>query len=97
MVLGYDGGGCGRQSGYDRMAIHCLNALNGSIDVPGGVTIFTDFTLGAAEVDTDDIADRGLAAPRLDGLPEHRRLADHPIELLSEALEHGRPVAPDIL
>ncbi|MFQ5462520.1 MAG: molybdopterin-dependent oxidoreductase [Phycisphaerae bacterium] len=97
IVLGFDGGGCGQQAAYDRMAIHCLNALNGSIDVPGGVTVFTDFTLGAPEVETDAIAERGLAAQRLDGLPRQRRLSDHPIDLLAEALEQGRPFTPDVV
>ncbi len=97
IVLGYDGGGCGRQAVYDRMAIHCLNALNGSIDVPGGVTVFSDFGLLAAEVETDDIANRGLGSPRLDGLPQQRRLMDRGIDLLAESLAQGKPYTPDVL
>lgn len=52
---------------YARMAIHALNALVGSIDVPGGVLVQRDppFTPWP-EVVLDDAARAGLARPRVD-------------------------------
>ncbi len=97
IAIGYDGGGCGRQSAYDRMAIHCLNALNGSIDVAGGVTVFPEFDLGMTDPEIDEVAQRGLSAPRLDGTAAQRRLASHGIDLLREALQSGEPYAPELL
>lgn len=91
IALGYDGGGCGTQSAYDRMAIHCLNALVGSIDVPGGVTVFQELSLLNEDVGLDAIAERGLAQPRLDGGDAQHRLSDNAVDLLSESLLQGRP------
>ncbi len=45
IALGYDGGGCEAPATYDRMAIHCLNALVGNLDIPGGVTVFQTLSL----------------------------------------------------
>lgn len=104
IALGYDGGGCGAQATYDRMAIHALNALVGSIDMPGGVTVFQEMTLlqparptgmarpaGRHDFDLDDVAAAGLAQPRVDGPPEKRRLADNAVDLLAGAIQTGRP------
>jgi len=93
IAIGYDGGGCGRQSAYDRMAIHCLNALNGSIDVVGGVTVFPEFELWTEDAAIDDVAKRGLAAGRIDGTPDRRRLAAHGVDLLADALDRAEPYA----
>ncbi len=61
--------GTGMQSNgiFSRMAVHALNALVGSIDVPGGVLRqrqppFTPWP----ELVLDDVAENGLAQPRLD-------------------------------
>lgn len=97
LALGFDGGGCGTQASYDRMAIHCLNALVGSIDVPGGVTVFQDLTLLEADDVVDAVAERGLAKPTLDGPKAKRRLADSAIDLLADALVAGRPYATEAL
>lgn len=52
---------------YNRMAIHALNALVGSIDAPGGVVYQIDppFTKYPDPVQ-DDIAKAGVAQPRID-------------------------------
>lgn len=52
---------------FNRMAIHALNALVGSIDAPGGVTVqrsphFTDWPT----LELDAVAKAGLAMPRVD-------------------------------
>ncbi len=64
------GGGAGKHSNglYNLMAIHCLNALVGNIDAPGGVSVqeYPSFTAWPA-VNPDEIASRGLLKPRLDG------------------------------
>ena len=52
---------------YSLMAVHSLNALVGSIDVPGGVVFPPEAPLKAlAEVDLDEAAQRGVTQPRLD-------------------------------
>jgi len=97
IAIGYEGGGCGRQSAYDRMAIHCLNALNGSIDVAGGVTVFPEFDLWTTDPELDEIAKRGLAAQRLDGTSDRRRLGSNGIDLLRDALQGGEPYAAEAI
>ncbi len=53
---------------YNLMAIHCLNALVGNLDSPGGVIVqeYPPFTPWPA-VEPDEIAQAGLSKPRLDG------------------------------
>lgn len=52
-------------------AIHCLNALVGSIDSPGGVLIPQKVPLAKLPPPTlDEIAKQGLSRPRLDGAGE---------------------------
>ncbi|MBI2165338.1 MAG: molybdopterin-dependent oxidoreductase [Chloroflexi bacterium] len=52
---------------FNRMAIHALNALVGSIDVPGGVTVQKGPPLSADPgVVQDDISKKGAAQPRID-------------------------------
>lgn len=97
IALGFDGGGCGAQSTHDRMAIHALNALGGSIDVPGGVTVFRDVTLLDNHAPSDDVTRRGLLKPRLDGDPASRRLADNAIDLLTDSIKDGRPYSTEAL
>lgn len=91
VALGYDGGGCGTLPTYDRMAIHALNALGGSIDVPGGITVFQELSLFQGEYPIDEVAERGLAHSSLDGPATRRRLADNAVDLLTQSLESGRP------
>lgn len=91
IALGFDGGGCGRQATYHRMAIHALNALVGSIDVPGGVTVFQELSLLEDDFDHDGIAEEGLRQPALDGPGSKHRLAERAIDLLADAIQSGRP------
>lgn len=103
VALGFDGGGCSTQGTYTRMAIHCLNALVGSIDVPGGVTVFQELSLLQGESSSqesdgiDAIARRGLGQPRLDGPVVKRRLADHAVDLLADSIIEKKPYATEAL
>jgi len=97
IALGYDGGGCGAPATYDRMAIHCLNALVGNLDVPGGVTVFQDLSLLDTPLKVDEIAKEGLRTRRLDDPSGKRRLAGNAIDLLSEAIETGKPYSTKAL
>jgi anaerobic selenocysteine-containing dehydrogenase len=90
LALGFDGGGCAAQATYDRMAVHCLNALAGSIDVPGGVTVFREFSLLESEDDVDEIAAHGLSRSPLDGPTAKRRLSDSAVDLLADSINNGR-------
>ena len=97
IALGADGGGCGTPATYDRMAIHCLNALVGSLDVPGGVTVFQQLSLLDDKSELDATALRGVSSPRLDGPAGKRRLVGSAIDLLADAIESGRPYSTDAL
>ncbi|MFQ5414818.1 MAG: molybdopterin-dependent oxidoreductase [Phycisphaerae bacterium] len=91
VALGYDGGACGTQSTYDRMAIHCINALGGSIDVPGGVTVFEDVAV-LSEGDTGRRPDDGdTATGRAGDVGAGWPLAEHPVDRLAAAIESDRP------
>ncbi|MDO8631204.1 MAG: molybdopterin-dependent oxidoreductase, partial [Phycisphaerales bacterium] len=91
VAIGFDGGGCDAQATHNRMAIHALNALAGSIDVPGGVTVFRELTVLENDFEVDSVADQGLAAPRLDGAAAQHRLCESAVDLLADSIEHGRP------
>jgi anaerobic selenocysteine-containing dehydrogenase len=73
---------------YNRMAIHALNALVGSIDTPGGVLVqrgpaFTPWP----DVVQDDVAKVGNALPRVDGAGSARfPLAGNVYQRLPEAI-----------
>jgi len=97
VAIGFDGGGCGVQATYDRMAIHALNALAGNIDVPGGVTVFQELSVLEDDVEVDSLADRGLNATRLDGTMAEHWLRDSAVDLLAESIETGRPYPTEIL
>ncbi len=97
IALGFDGGGCGAPATYDRMAVHCLNALVGSLDVPGGVTVFQELSLLDDSSALGTSASRGVASPRLDGPVGKHRLAENAIDLLADAIESGRPYSTEAL
>ncbi len=97
IALGFDGGGCATQATYHRMAVHCLNALVGSIDVPGGVTVFRELSLLNGEDEIDEVARRGLANPSLDGPFTRCRLSDNAVDLLADSIESGRPYPTEAL
>ena len=72
LAIGFDGSGVSAQRCYDRMAIHSLNALVGSIDVPGGVTHFQEIDLLNGPIpEPDSPARKGMAQPRLDQADFH--------------------------
>ncbi|MCP4250386.1 MAG: molybdopterin-dependent oxidoreductase [bacterium] len=97
LALGFDGGGCGAMPTRDRIAIHCLNALVGSIDVPGGVTVFQELSLLEGDIEIDEVAEGGLASPPLDGPSAKRRLSDNAVYLLGESISRGRPYSTEAL
>ena len=77
-------------------AIHCLNALVGAVDRPGGTLYppevpFTPF----ASLPPDEIAERGRARPRLDGAESAPAplAAASAIHRLPEAIIKGEPYA----
>jgi len=83
---------------YTRWAIHCLNALVGSIDAPGGVVVPRDvpFTPLPA-VSRDAVAELGRARPRLDGAGSSEApLAASAGYRLPEALKSGKPYPAEV-
>ncbi len=97
VALGFDGGGCGAQATHARMAIHALNALAGSIDVPGGVTVFRDLAVLESDFELDSVADGGLTSPRLDGAAGQHRLSENAVDLLVDSIESDRPYKAEAL
>ncbi|MBI4595574.1 MAG: molybdopterin-dependent oxidoreductase [Candidatus Tectomicrobia bacterium] len=84
---------------HNRMAIHALNALVGSIEVPGGVVVprVVPFQEWKQPV-IDKIAERGLQRP---GIDESRiskfPLANHSLPNLTENIINGRPYRANAL
>lgn len=77
---------------YSLLAIHALNAMVGSIDVPGGVVFPEPPPLTLPDVELDTVAQRGSAQPRLDGPPPpHFPLARHKVSALADAIAAGKP------
>lgn len=78
---------------YNRLAIQALNALVGSIDVPGGVLLQKEPPLiPLPTVARDPVADRGLRHPRIDGASSRRfPLATQALPSLPDALLKGEP------
>lgn len=81
---------------YTAWAVHCLNALLGNVDRPGGTLFpgkipFTPFDA----LPRDEIAARGRARPRLDGVESGRGSfeAASAIHRLPEAMIKGEPYA----
>ncbi len=84
---------------YNRLAIHALNALVGSIEVPGGTVIQRRPPLAPLPpVARDAVALRGLAAPRIDGAGTAAGpLASSVLIALPESLRTGSPYRPKAL
>jgi len=90
---------------YSQWALHALNALVGSIDVPGGVMRQREAPLAPwPELALDEVAERGLSQPRADGadgpqfpladdVPHQLPLAPYPVEVLF--LYHSNPLYDD--
>jgi anaerobic selenocysteine-containing dehydrogenase len=73
---------------YSQWAIHALNALVGSIDVPGGVMRQMEPPLAPwPEPTLDEVAAQGLSQPRADGVGS----AEFP---LAESVSHALAQAP---
>lgn len=53
-------------SAYELMAVQSLNALAGAINQPGGMIIRKELPLTSSEPVLDEIAQKGLAQPRMD-------------------------------
>ena len=84
---------------YSLAAVHALNALVGSIDVPGGVVFPAEVPLKSlVAVEQDEVARRGLAQPRLDGAQtQNFPLAQSVVPSLVQAMASGKPYAPSAL
>lgn len=68
IVIGERGPAYGHDDIHTRMAIHSLNALIGSIGVPGGILAQTPLPLAALPAArADEVSAQGLNQPRIDG------------------------------
>lgn len=78
---------------YTRWAIHGLNALTGSLDVPGGVLVPPEIPLAPLPpLPRDPIAERGRGRPRVDGAGSREApLASSAVHRVPEAIRSGRP------
>lgn len=81
-----------------RWAVHCLNALGGSLEVSGGVLAPPPVPLAPLPpLAPDPLALRGRARPRLDGAGgAEAPLAASAIHRLPDALRTGRPYPAEI-
>ena len=83
---------------YTALAVNALNALVGSIEIPGGVQVqqYADYAPWSA-LPSDAVAEQARALPRLDGAG-----ADYPVALsayqtLADNLAQGKPYAVNAL
>ncbi len=91
LALGGDAVGQHTNGLFSQMAIHSLNALVGSIDVPGGVMMQRQPPLTPwPEVYADDVTTQGLAQLRIDG-PERYPLGHSTVHHLPESIMTGNP------
>jgi len=99
VALAERGASCHTNGLYTRLAIHALNALVGSIQVPGGTVIQRQPPLTPlAPVTRDSAAARGVAAPRIDGAGAVQApLASSAVSALPEVLRTGSPYRPKVL
>ena len=78
---------------YTAMAIHCLNALVGSIETPGGVQVQRYFACpGWPELPPDPVAEQGRQAERVDGAGTVFPLARHAYQAVADRILDGYPV-----
>jgi anaerobic selenocysteine-containing dehydrogenase len=86
---------------FDHLAAQTLNALVGSLDVPGGVLVPEEVPLAPwPPLPPDPVAEAGRAQPRLDGAGPRGK--DFPLlssdpERLSETILAGSPYPADVL
>ncbi len=78
---------------YAAMAIHMLNALVGSLDVPGGVLTQRYFDCAVwPDLPSDDVASKGLATERVDGAGTLFPLARNAYQAVADRILEGKPV-----
>lgn len=95
-----DGGAAAATNGLGTaMSIHALNALLGNLERPGGLLVQKPFPLKPwKDVEPDDLARKGLAAPRLDGAgTDDCPLARGRVQALPEAILSGAPCPANAL
>ncbi|NIS61720.1 MAG: molybdopterin-dependent oxidoreductase [Proteobacteria bacterium] len=84
----------GKRNGvYDQFSVHSLNALAGSIEVPGGVLRPRKVPLAELPpIQIDGVAEKGLEMPRIDGAGSPQfPLASHVPGSLPRALKENEP------
>ena len=78
---------------YTAMAVHMLNALVGSIDVPGGVlTQRYPMIQDWPEIEGDSVAEKGCSAGRIDGAGTKFPIAFHAYQAVADRILEGYPV-----
>lgn len=84
---------------YNRMAIHALNALVGSLEVPGGVLVQMGPPLTKGpDVVQDEVAKAGIKQPRIDSAGTKKYpLAGKVYQDLPESILSGEPYPIDTL
>ncbi len=99
--IALSGKGKGELNGslFECMAVHCLNALVGNINKPGGVMVHDPLPLSPLpEMKKDGIAREGLARPRLDQAGSRRFPFSHSlISNMGEAIDASDRSPVDIL
>lgn len=78
---------------YAAMAVHCLNALVGSIERPGGV-LRQRYPAARQwpELPADPVARRGCQAERVDGAGSHFPLGRHAYQAVADRVLEGYPL-----
>ena len=78
---------------YTAMAVHCLNALVGSIETPGGVQVQRyPACPGWPSLPPDPLAEGGRRAERVDGAGTLFPLARHAYQAVPDRIRAGYPV-----
>ncbi|MBI5304569.1 MAG: molybdopterin-dependent oxidoreductase [Chloroflexi bacterium] len=83
---------------FTALAIHALNALVGSIDVPGGIQVQQTPNLAPLPaLPTDPVAEKSRAMARLDGVGSDYPVAYSAFQNLADNLVQGKPYAANAL
>lgn len=84
---------------YNALAIHSLNALVGSIDVPGGALVKRNVPLqDLPQVSVDDVTRKSLLQPRIDSSEKGRfPLASSIPSLIPDNILEGKPYPVNLL
>jgi len=78
---------------YAAMAVHCLNALVGSIEQPGGIMRQRYPTVRDwPELPPDPVAARGCQAERVDGAGTHFPVGRHAYQAVADRVLEGYPL-----